>query len=166
MKRVLSLRKKSTGFGQNWNQECWTRESRAQVANTRPVGQIRPSSLFYPPWHLVSTWWQHRALASLLRSSYIYTVLKLHSALWRQPWGWCSPWWKRVWHPWLEPIWEALSCVRSRKRLQLQTALVKGLGDGANAKAAWASESLVLLSLGNLWGALASKLLLKQTDPR
>ena len=30
----------------------------------------------------------------------MYTVLKLHSALWRQPRGWCGPWWKWVWHPW------------------------------------------------------------------
>ena len=30
----------------------------AQVANTRPVGGIRPSTLFYPAWHLVSTSWQ------------------------------------------------------------------------------------------------------------
>ena len=34
-----------------------------------------------------------------LRSSYIYTVLKLCSALWRQLWGWCGPQWKWVWHP-------------------------------------------------------------------
>ena len=25
-------------------------------------------------------------------------VLKLHSAVWRQPWGWCGLWWKWVWH--------------------------------------------------------------------
>ena len=31
----------------------------AQVANTRPKGQIQPSTLFYPAWHLNSTWWQH-----------------------------------------------------------------------------------------------------------
>ena len=55
--------------------------SSPQVANTRPMGQIQPSTLFYPAKHLVSTWWQHRALTKLLRSSYIYTVLKLHSAI-------------------------------------------------------------------------------------
>ena len=32
-----------------------------------------------------------------LRSSYIYTVLKLHLALWRQPRGWCGPWWQWIW---------------------------------------------------------------------
>ena len=37
--------------------------------------------------------------SQLLRSSYIYTVLKLHSALWRQLRGWCGPRWKWVWHP-------------------------------------------------------------------
>ena len=29
----------------------------------------------------------------------MYTVLKWHSALWRQPRGWCGPQWKWVWHP-------------------------------------------------------------------
>ena len=43
---------------------------------------------------------QHsQTLTYLLRSSYIYTVLKLHSALWRQLWGWCGPWWNWVWNP-------------------------------------------------------------------
>ena len=28
-----------------------------------------------------------------------FTVLKSHSALWRQPWGWGGPQWKWVWHP-------------------------------------------------------------------
>ena len=28
---------------------------KSQVANTRPEGRIRPSTLFYPAWHLVST---------------------------------------------------------------------------------------------------------------
>ena len=69
------------------------------MANTRPVGRIRPSTLFYPAWHLVSTWRQCQAPCPWLRSSYIYTVLKLHLALWRQPRGWCGPWWKWVWHP-------------------------------------------------------------------
>ena len=43
-----------------------------------------------PRWalHLVST--QRSAELSLM-FSYIYTVLKLHSALWRQPRGWCVP---------------------------------------------------------------------------
>ena len=27
------------------------------------------------------------------------TTLKLHSALWRQPRGWCGPWWEWIWHP-------------------------------------------------------------------
>ena len=31
----------------------------AQVANTRPVGRIQLSTLFYLAQHLVSTWWQH-----------------------------------------------------------------------------------------------------------
>ena len=48
---------------------------------------------------LVSPRWQCWAPCPELRSSYIYTVLKLHSAFWRQPWGWCGPRWKWVWHP-------------------------------------------------------------------
>ena len=40
-------------------------------------------TLFYLAQHLVSTWWQ----CQLLRSSYIYTALKLHFALSRQPRG-------------------------------------------------------------------------------
>ena len=69
---------------------------RAQVANTR-----QPSTLFYPARHLVSTRQQHRAPCPWLMSSYIYKVLKLHSALWRQRRGWCGSRWKWVWHPWL-----------------------------------------------------------------
>ena len=45
-----------------------------QVANTRPGG-------LNLALHLVSTRQQFCALASLLRSTYNYTVLKLHSAL-------------------------------------------------------------------------------------
>ena len=37
------------------------RYTSSQVANTRPSSQIRPSSLFYPAQHLVSTQWQRRA---------------------------------------------------------------------------------------------------------
>ena len=33
----------------------------AQVANSRPSGWIRPSTLFYLARHLVSTWWQCQA---------------------------------------------------------------------------------------------------------
>ena len=55
--------------------------SRAQVANTRPAGRIRPSTLFYLAQHLLSTRQQCRAPFPLLKSSHIYTVLKLHSAL-------------------------------------------------------------------------------------
>ena len=39
------------------------------------MGRIRPSTLFYPAWHLVSIRQQCQALAYLLRGSYIYTVL-------------------------------------------------------------------------------------------
>ena len=51
-----------------------------------------PAPCFYPA----------AALSSHLtvRSSYIYTVLKWHLALWRQLRGWCDPQWKWVWHPW------------------------------------------------------------------
>ena len=35
---------------------------RTQVANTRPIGRIQPSTLFYPARHLVSTRQQCRAL--------------------------------------------------------------------------------------------------------
>ena len=37
------------------------RPIKAQVANTRPMGRIQPSILFYPAWHLVSTQQQRRA---------------------------------------------------------------------------------------------------------
>lgn len=37
--------------------------SRGQGADRRPAGQLRPSGLFYPAQHLVSTRRQHRALA-------------------------------------------------------------------------------------------------------
>ena len=40
----------------------------------------------------------------LARISYIYTVLKLDLALWRQPWGWCGSRWKWVWHPWIRDL--------------------------------------------------------------
>ena len=60
---------------------------------------MRPSILLYLARHLVSTQWQRRALSQLLRSSYIYTVLTLHSALWRPPRGWGGPPWTWVWRP-------------------------------------------------------------------
>ena len=51
-----------------------------------------------------------------VRSSYMYTVLKLRSALWRQRRGWCGLLWKWVWYPcftvkfkrWLLPFWCSL----------------------------------------------------------
>ena len=57
-----------------------------------PWAKFGPPPCFYPA----------AAPSSCLtvRSSYIYTVLKLHSVLWRQPQGWYGPWWKWVWHPW------------------------------------------------------------------
>ena len=49
------------------NQQMWRvnapQSLTAQVANTRPVGRIQPSTLFDPALLLVSTWWQQRALA-------------------------------------------------------------------------------------------------------
>lgn len=60
--------------------------SRAQEANTRPAGWIPQQ------------WW---ASCPYLRSTYIYIILILHSALRRQPWGWSGPWWKWVGRPWL-----------------------------------------------------------------
>ena len=81
------------------------KSSTSQVANRRPAGRIQPSTLFYPARHLVSTGRRCWALALLLRSNYIYTVLKLRSALWRQPRGWCGPWWKWLWH--LCSIWSS-----------------------------------------------------------
>ena len=45
--RVLQMNKANTS-------------SRAQVANTRPIGQIELSTFFYPAWHLVSSQWQRR----------------------------------------------------------------------------------------------------------
>ena len=83
--------------------------SKLQVANTKPVAWIWPSTLFYPAWYLVPTWWQHEALAYLLRSSHIYTVLKLHLALWRQLRGWCGPGWKWIWYPCSNLFWFPLT---------------------------------------------------------
>ena len=40
-----------------------------------------------------------RAPCPYLRSSYIYTVLKLHWAFSGWPRGWCDPRWRWVWHP-------------------------------------------------------------------
>ena len=37
------------------------------MANTRPSGQIRPSTLFYPAQHLVSTWRQHLVSLPLVK---------------------------------------------------------------------------------------------------
>ena len=64
-----------------------------------PTSRIRPSTLFYLAWRLVSTRRQRRAPCPQLRSSYMYTVLKLHPALWRQLRGGCGPQGKWVWHP-------------------------------------------------------------------
>ena len=56
-----------------------------------PRAKSSPPTLFYPTRHLVSTQRQCQAFCPSLRSSYIYTVLKLHSALQRQPRGSCGP---------------------------------------------------------------------------
>ena len=42
-----------------------------------------------------------KIMLGLCKCNYSLTVkeLKLHSALWRQLWGWYGPRWKRVWHP-------------------------------------------------------------------
>ena len=53
---------------------------------------IQPGTLFLPSGNA--------NLLSPIWSSYIYTVLKLHSDLCRQPQGWWGPRWKWVWHPW------------------------------------------------------------------
>ena len=41
-------------------------------------------------------------ILGIYKCNYSLTVkeLKLHSAFWRQIWGWCGPQWKWVWHPW------------------------------------------------------------------
>ena len=71
----------------------------AQVANTRPTGQTHPPLCFI---QLALCFSPVAAPISRLtvKGSYIYTVLKLHLALWRQPRSCCGPWWKWVWHPW------------------------------------------------------------------
>ena len=47
--------------------------------------------------------WLQKAevILRLYKCNYSLTIkeLKLHSALWRQPQGWCDPQWKWVWHP-------------------------------------------------------------------
>ena len=35
-----------------------------------------------------------------LQSSLLPGCMGAKTALWRQPRGWCGPWWKWVWHPW------------------------------------------------------------------
>ena len=42
----------------------------------------------------------------LVEEYYIFTALKLHSALWGPLQSWCGPWWKWVWHPWLTHIYQ------------------------------------------------------------
>ena len=54
-----------------------------------------------------------QALALLLGSSYMYTVLKLHSTLWRPPrGGGCGPRWKWVWRPCWVKVHERKSIVK------------------------------------------------------
>ena len=62
-----------------------------QAESGPPPCSIRPAPCFYPAAALSSL--------PLVKGSYMYTVLKLHSALWRQPRGWCGPQRKWVWHP-------------------------------------------------------------------
>ena len=64
-----------------------------------PWAESNPPPCFIQPSTLFLTLQQLWAPSPWLRSSYIYTVLKLHSALWRQLWGWCGPRWKWVPHP-------------------------------------------------------------------
>ena len=67
----------------------------SQVANPRPMGQIRPSPCFIQPGILFLP----GGSAEPLALSYIFAVQKLHLALWKQLQGWWGPWWKWVWHP-------------------------------------------------------------------
>ena len=78
---------------------------RAQVANTWP------STLFY----LLGTLFLPRSTKLSLNCYGVVTfiALKLHSALWRQPRGWCGPRWKRVWY----------GCLRGRCLRQVERQL-------------------------------------------
>ena len=57
----------------------------------------------------------------LCKWNYSLTVkeLKLHSALWRRPRGWCGPQWKWVWHPWPR-TWHALNTHLWNLQVKLQ----------------------------------------------
>ena len=127
---------------------------RTQVANIRPTGWIRPTALFYPAWHLVSTRRQCRALTQLLRSSYIYTALKWHLALWRQLWGWCGAQWKWVWHPILYKMsdtGEKLYKIIIKQSRRTESARV---GTGAEMLSGWSGKALRIrwhLSQDLLW---------------
>ena len=94
---------------------------RSQVANTRPAGQTRPST---PCFIWPSTLFLPSGRAELSLNcqgvAYIYAVLKLHLALWRQPWGWCGPWWKWVWYPCLRWM-----CILFSIKYQLWLLIIK-----------------------------------------
>jgi len=47
---------------------------------------------------------QRQLFNNIFWSSWNYTVLQFQPALWGQPWGWCGPWWKWVWHPCSKPF--------------------------------------------------------------
>ena len=54
----------------------------------------------------VSNSFSLNVILGLYKCNYSLTVkeLKLHWALWRQPWGWYGPQWKWFWHPSLKNI--------------------------------------------------------------
>ena len=134
---------------------------KAQVAHTRPVGRIRPSTLFHPARHLVSTQRQCRALASVLRSSYIYTVLKLHSALWRRPQGWCGPQWNWVWHPCAKGSGKGLNTKIKGKRLHIGRRFTC---EALRAGLQWNLEP-DSVSTGGVWSAPTTRLRPSNSSP-
>ena len=80
---------------QSWQLRIlWTtrKTSTPQVANTRPVGGIRPSTLFYLARHLVSTWQQSSSLPLVKEYLHLHSpkitfyLLKATARLMWPPW--------------------------------------------------------------------------------
>ena len=70
---------------------CFSSISRAGVSNSLSLGPHQSHSCLR----------RAEIILGLYKCNYSLTgkELKLHSALWRQLWGWCGPLWKWAWHP-------------------------------------------------------------------
>ena len=102
------------GMCPDWESNQWPFASQAGAQSTEPhqpgliffiyLKQGCPINFHWGPHQPCSCLQRAEVILGLYKCNCSLTVeeLKLYSALWRQPQGWCGPQWKWVWHPWFK----------------------------------------------------------------